>query len=232
MTSTVVHDLPALRDRAPVFRDRAHAGEILASMLEARDNTDAFVLGIPAGGVPVAAEIARRLYLALDVLPVSKLLLPWNTESGFGAVAFDGTEWINEDMARYYRLNKQMVAEASEAARTKVQRRVQRFRGDRPFPALAQRAAIVVDDGVAGGSTLRAAIRALRRLGAGDIMIATPTGHTQAVYAIAHEVSAVYCANLRGGYTFAVASAYENWTDVTEDEVARSLDGFGAIRAR
>src|ERR1035437_450334 len=92
----LVHEISSLRDHAPVFRDRAHAGEVLAGMLDAYRGGSALVLAIPSGGVPVAAEIAHRLGLALDVAVVSKILLPWTTEAGFGAVAFNGSVWIND----------------------------------------------------------------------------------------------------------------------------------------
>jgi len=218
-----VHEISALRDRAPVFRDRAHAGEVLASMLEAYRGGSALVLAIPAGGVPVAAEIARRLGLALDVAVVSKILLPWTTEAGFGAVAFDGSVWINEEDVLGYHLSRADVQRSTDSARAKVERRLQRLRGKRPLPAFAARQLIVVDDGIAAGSTLRAAIAALRRLGAANIVVAVPTGHLRSVQLIAGLADAVYCANIRGARRYAVADAYEQWHDLDEDEVASIL---------
>jgi putative phosphoribosyl transferase len=220
MAAGTIHDLPALRDRAPVFHDRAHAGETLAQMLEpAFRGSDAIVLAIPAGGVPVAAGIARRLALPLDLMVVSKILLPWTTESGFGAVAFDGTEWINEADVRRFGLSKEDVRRSTAAAREKVARRVEMLRGDRPMPELAGRQVIVVDDGIAAGSTLRTAIAALRKLEARRVIVAVPTGHDQSVELIAGVADEMYCANIRGGGRFAVADAYESWHDVSEDEV-------------
>jgi len=185
--------------------------------------SDAIVLAIPAGGVPVAAEIARRLALPLDLAVVSKILLPWTTESGFGAVAFDGTEWINEVDPRRFALSAEDVERSTAAAREKVARRVARLRGARPMPALADRAALLVDDGIAAGSTLRTAIAALRRLGARRIVVAVPTGHDRSADLIASLADGVYCANLRGGGRFAVADAYEKWTDVSDDEALSLL---------
>jgi putative phosphoribosyl transferase len=220
MAAGTIHDLPALRDRAPVFHDRAHVGETLAQMLEpAFRGSDAIVLAIPAGGVPVAAGIARRLALPLDLMVVSKILLPWTTESGFGAVAFDGTEWINEADVRRFGLSKEDVRRSTAAAREKVARRVKMLRGDRPMPELAGRQVIVVDDGIAAGSTLRTAIAALRKLEARRVIVAVPTGHDQSVELIAGVADEMYCANIRGGGRFAVADAYESWHDVSEDEV-------------
>ncbi len=217
-----IHDLPELRDRTHVFRDRAHAGEVLAAMLDPFRESVAIVLAIPAGGVPVAVEIARGLNLTLEVAPVSKILLPWTTEAGYGAVAFDGSVWIDADAVASFRLTEDDVTRATRNAREKVERRVQRLRGDRPLE-LRDRPVIVVDDGIAAGSTMRAAIAALRRLRAPQIVIAVPTAHSRALRDIAVEVDAIHCANVRHGLQFAVAEAYQRWTDVSDDEVAALL---------
>lgn len=206
-----------------MFHDRTRAGEVLAGMLEAYRGSSALILAIPAGGVPVAAEIARRLGLALDVAVVSKILLPWTTEAGFGAVAFDGSVWINEEDVLDYHLSRADVQRSTERARDKVERRLTRLRGKRPLPLFAARQLILVDDGIAAGSTLRAAIAALRRQGASEIVVAVPTGHLRAVELIAELADAVYCANIRGSSRFAVADAYAEWRDLNEDEVAAIL---------
>jgi predicted phosphoribosyltransferase len=215
-------ELPELRDRRFVFRDRAQAGEMLAGMLEAYRDSDALVLAIPAGGVPVAAEIARRLGLTLDVAVVSKILLPWTTEAGFGAVAFDGSVWIDRDLAPG--MTEAMIEAQTAQAREKVRRRMQRFRGERPFPELAGREAILADDGLASGSTMRVAVAAVGRHEPSRIVAAVPTGHTRTVSALAAEVDRLYCANIRGGLGFAVAEAYQSWYDEDEDTVARLLE--------
>jgi predicted phosphoribosyltransferase len=217
---------PELQDTRFVFEDRQDAGRQLAEMLGAWRDSDALVLGIPAGGVPVAAEIARALNLPLDVAVASKVLLPWTTEAGYGAVAFDGSVWLNQDYLDHYGLDKATVEAGVQAAREKVERRVRRFRDDRPMPKLAGRPVILVDDGLAAGSTLRAAIRALRKAGADQLIVAVPTGHRQSVEAIADEVEAIYCPNIRGGLRYAVAEAYRNWYDVEESEVEAILREF------
>lgn len=223
----VVHDLPALRERSGVFRDRRHAGEVLAQMLDSWRDSDALVLGIPSGGVPVAAEVAARLHLPLDVAVVSKILLPWNTEAGFGAAGYDGSVWINRDYADHYGLDREAISRQVEAALQKVRRRVKRFRGDRPWPDVAHCPVILVDDGLAAGSTLRVAISALRNQGAQRIVVAVPTGHAESLGAVAELADEVYCANVRSGWSFAVASAYQRWTDVEEDEAAAILEAPG-----
>lgn len=218
-----IHTLPDLGDRIHVFRDRKHAGEILAGMLQDYHGSEALILGIPAGGVPVATEIATRINLEFDVMPVSKILFPWTTESGFGAVAFDGTVWINDDIVKHYDMDKETIKVATREAQNKVQRRLLRFRGTQPFPDLKDRTIIIVDDGIAAGSTARAGILALQNAHAGEVVIAIPTAHDSSLHTIAEWVDVIYCANMRGGYSFAVADAYRNWTDINEDEIAALL---------
>ena len=220
----MIHDDSGLRDRAPVFRDRAEAGRMLAGLLASFRASGALVLAIPCGGVPVGVEIARALDLELDIAPVSKILLPWTTEAGFGAVAFDGSVWINKNDVSHYGLSENAVADSVAAARAKVERRTIRLRGERTPPAAAGRAVILVDDGIAAGSTMRVAIDAIGRLGATRIAVAAPTGHRHAVELLAGLADEVYCANVRGARHFAVADAYENWRDVNEAE-AQALFG-------
>jgi predicted phosphoribosyltransferase len=220
----VIHDDPRLRDRAPVFRDRPEAGRALARLLAAHSAGGAFVLAIPCGGVPVGVEIARALGLELDVAPVSKILLPWTTEAGFGAVAFDGSVWVNEDDVRRHALSEQDIADAVADARAKVERRTARLRGGRAALSIAERTVILVDDGIAAGSTMRVATAAVRRLGATRIVLAVPTGHRRAVELLADAADEVYCANIRAPLHFAVADAYANWQDVNEIEAVSFLD--------
>lgn len=224
--SRLIRDLPDLRERTHVFRDRTHAGALLADMLAGSAELDAaLITAIPAGGVPVAAEIARRLALPLEVIPVSKILYPWTTESGFGAVAFDGSEWINRMALRGFGLDEAAVRRAAAEARAKVARRTERFRSGHPLPDFGGRKLILVDDGIAAGSTMQAAIQALRNANPAGIVVAVPTAHGAALRVIAHKVDAIYCANIRGGSPFAVADAYEHWTDVNDDDLAAILLG-------
>lgn len=221
-----VFDLPELRDQARVFRDRVHAGVVLAGMLEAWRDTDALLLAIPAGGVPVAAAIAQRLALPLDLAVVSKITLPWNTESGYGAVAFDGTVRLNRDLITALDLPDTVVQEGAAHTQDKVARRVRELCGDRRLPDLARRTVILVDDGLASGFTMRTAVDALRRLAAHRILVAVPTGHARSVVRIAAVVDSLYCPNIRHGPRFAVADAYEKWSDVDEAAVGRIMSSL------
>jgi predicted phosphoribosyltransferase len=214
-----IYQLAALHDRVHVFRDRADAGEQLAEMLDHYRHLNSLLLAIPAGGVPVAAAIAAKWKQPIDVAVVSKILLPWTTESGYGAVAFDGSVWIDEQQVARHGLSSAQVERSTQSAIDKVTRRVEQFRGGRPFPELAGRIVIIVDDGLAAGSTMRVAIAALRRLAAEQVIVAVPTGHDQSVRLIAGLATQVYCANIRSGLSFAVADAYRLWNDIEEDEV-------------
>ena len=213
-----IYDRPQLRDRLRVFRDRAHAGTVLATMLESSYNMKAHISAIPAGGVPVAVVIAEHLGLPLDIAVVSKITFPWNSEAGYGAVAFDGTVRLNDRLLSQCRLSEHTIQEGIEKTLDKVRRRVKEFYGQQECSRVSQYPVIVVDDGIASGFTLYVAVKALRNRGAHHITVAVPTGHEDAVHRIAKEVEAVYCANLRGGWVFAVADAYEQWSDVDEEE--------------
>jgi len=225
MTGKVI-ELPGLRDRLHVFRDRAHAGEVLAGMLEDYRSSQTLVMAIPAGGIPVAAVLARMLILPLDVAVVSKITLPWNTEAGYGAVAFDGTTRLNRDLLPRLRLSEQEIEAGKAATAGKVEGRVNRFRGSRPYPDLIKEKVILVDDGLASGFTLLVGVEALKKSGAQEIIVAVPTGSSSTVQRVAAEVDRLYCANIRGGWSFAVADAYERWTDVAEEEALRIYKGL------
>jgi predicted phosphoribosyltransferase len=199
-----IFDLPELREKTRIFEDRTHAGAVLAKMLEAFQQENGIIFGIPAGGVPVGAEIAGRLGLTFDVAVVSKITLPWNTEAGYGAIAFDGTLRLNKDMVRRVRLTEEDVQMGIEKTTAKVARRVEELRRQQPFPVLSR--------------------QALRTSGAERIIVAVPTGSRRSVERIAGEVEALYCANIRGGWSFAVASAYQHWSDVAEEDVIRILE--------
>jgi predicted phosphoribosyltransferase len=221
----VIVENESLKNRRRVFEDRVHAGRVLATMLEKYAGTDAQTMAVPAGGVPVAAGLAKRLGLALDVAVVSKITLPWNTEAGYGAVAFDGTVRINRSLAKAVRLTDAQIDQGTEITTARVMRRMQRLRGDRPWPDLTNRTVIVIDDGLASGFTMLVAIDALRKKSAERIVVAVPTAPDDTVAKIAERVHEVYCANIREERPYAVADAYVKWYDVSEDEAAAVLSG-------
>lgn len=212
-----------LTDQKGVFRDRAHAGQVLATMLEQERNSGSLLMAIPAGGIPVATELARALGLELDLAVVSKITLPWNTEAGYGAVAFDGSVLLNEPLIEKIQLPRQVVDEGIAKTRQKVERRLQELRGAQKPPDLKARKILLVDDGLASGFTLLAAAEACRQSGARSLIAVVPTAHESSAVHVARELDGLYCANLRGGRSFAVAHAYQRWSDVSEQEAARLL---------
>jgi len=143
-------------------------------------------------------------------------------------VAFDGTVRINEDLLPHLRLTDQQIAEGIEKTRQKVLRRVGEFQEEQPFPDFSRKAVILVDDGLASGFTLLVAVEAIRRLGTRKIIIAVPTGSADRVRKVAREVEALYCANIRGGWGFAVAEAYRRWVDLEEEEAVRLFKDYQA----
>lgn len=219
-------DIPQFRNKVTVFRDRENAGEILSQMLAEYKNTDAVVFAIPAGGVPVGAVIATELHIPLEVAIVSKITLPWNTEAGYGAVAFDGTVRLNEEMVSRVGLTQNEIEEGIEKTQNKVKNRIAVFRSGRSSLQVSGRTVILVDDGIASGFTMMVAVEALKKAGAIKIVIAVPTAHLENIQGLIQEVDEVYCANIRSGWSFAVADAYELWSDVSEEEVIEILKGF------
>lgn len=220
---TVV-DLPELREREGVFEDRADAGQMLAQLMEPLRATDALVLAVPAGGVPVAAALAEQLGLELDVAVVSKITLPWNTEAGYGAVAFDGTVRINEPLRARLGLSDRDVEAGTEATRNKVHRRVLELRGDRPPSDVSGRTVVLCDDGLASGFTMMTAVDAVRHAGPERVIVAVPTAHRESVERIIDDVDCLYCCNIRGGLRYAVASAYRHWRDIPLEEAEALLE--------
>lgn len=216
-------ECPELRNRVGIFQDRSAGGRRLAALLEDLRNEHPLVLAIPAGGVPVAVEIARALGCELDVAAVSKITLPTNTEVGYGAVAFDGSVEYNTALIRAVGLRHETVQQRREQTLEKVQRRMARLRGDAPFPDLEGRTVILVDDGLASGFTMKTALQAVRRKRPRALVVAVPTAHTESIALVLPHVAALYCVNVRSGWSFAVADAYRNWYDVSDEEAETLL---------
>jgi len=212
----------ALRGRSFVFRDRPEAGRLLAEMLSDYESSDAIVLAIPAGGVPVAFEIARRLRLLMDVVIVRKIQIPGNTEAGFGAMGPDGEVILNEGLLRALRLTKEEIRRQTDKTRKILRERNRLYRGDMPFPDLSGREVIFVDDGLASGYTMSEAVKFAKRKRAKKVIAAAPTASDSSVNLILPLVDKLYCLNIRG-YPFAVAEAYEKWYDLSDEEVISLL---------
>jgi predicted phosphoribosyltransferase len=173
--------------------------------------------------MPVAAEVAASLNLDLDVAVAKKITPPFNTEFGYGAVAFDGSVLFNKPILPRIGLSEDDIALGTKIAKDKVDKRTRKYRGTSPYPELRNRTVILVDDGLATGVTFKVTIQALRKQGAKKIVGAIPTGHAQSLADMASEIDELYCANIRTGYSYAVAEAYEHWYDVPDNEVMEIL---------
>jgi putative phosphoribosyl transferase len=219
---------PQLRDRIHVFFDRAAAGQQLASLLPAYQGQEVRLFAIPAGGVPVAAEIARHFKIPLDLVIVRKIQLPWTTEAGFGALGPGGEAIFNDELLRRMPLSAEEIETQVQKTAAVMRQREAQLRGGQPYPRLDGATALIVDDGLASGFTMQAAIKFLRAQGAGAVVVAVPTGSERTVRELLPRVAELYCLNVRGGWSFAVADAYENWYDLTEAEV---LDILQSLRS-
>jgi putative phosphoribosyl transferase len=209
----------ALRDRIHVFADRNGAGQQLAAYLSGYRDQKIHLFAIPAGGVPVAAEIALGLSVPLDLIIVRKIQFPWTTEAGFGALDPAGQAILNGDLLRRMPLSPEEIAIQVKKTTAVMQQREEHLRGGKPYARLNGQPALIVDDGLASGYTMRAALQFLRAQGAGRLIVAVPTGSERTVWELLPLVDELFCLNVRGGYSFAVADAYENWYDLTEEEV-------------
>ncbi len=179
-----IHELPVLRDTQRVFIDRRHAGEVLADMLSAYSGTQTLVLSVAVRGVPIAVEIAQRLSLPLDVVTTaSPRTRPTPTPTPYTARTHKGRVQINEDYVSGLGLDQQQSVR-DDGEQQALQWR-ERWCAARPYPDLHDRPVIVVDDGLASGSTLRRAVATLRQLGASELLIAAPTGYRRSVESMA-----------------------------------------------
>jgi len=210
---------------AATYRDRADAGAALADRMGAyARRTDAVVLGLVRGGVPVAAVVSARLGVPLDVLVVRKLGVPWAREVAFGAVGPGGVRVLNPEVAD--RLTPEQVVEIAVREATEVRRREVSYRAGRPPLRLRGRAVILVDDGLATGATARAAVAVARSLDAARIALGVPVGSTEACAALAPLVDDLVCP-LRPSPFGAVSQHYRDFHQVTDGEVGAVLASSG-----
>ena len=213
-----------LKGKKRVFADREEAGRRLASLLEGVADPKGVVLAIPAGGVPVACAVARECHLLLDVLIVRKIQIPDNPEAGFGAIGPDGEVLLNERIVDDLRLSqKEIQAQVAETQRV-LESRERVFRRGRPQPELKDRQVILVDDGLASGYTMMAAIGYARQKEARQVIVAVPTASQRTIHFLQPVADLLVCSNVRGGPVFAVADAYEEWHDLGDEEVLALLE--------
>ncbi|KWX21125.1 phosphoribosyl transferase [Mycolicibacterium wolinskyi] len=209
------------RDVARTFQDRREAGQVLAQRLVSyRGDPDVLVLGLARGGVPIAWEVASFLDAPLDVFLVRKLGVPQWQELAMGALASGGGVVINDSLVRRLGISEDQVAEAIRRETVELERRERAYRGDRPAPDLTDRTVILVDDGIATGSSMLAAVRAVRA--ARRVVVAVPVGPATVCSQLNSEADEVVCASTPMDFE-SVGQAFADFHQVSDDEVRRLL---------
>ncbi len=209
-----------------LFRDRWQAGEELAEHLSCSLAKEALILGIPRGGVAVAAEVARRLKAELDVIVARKLGAPMSAELAIGAVTANGGRFLNEGLLRELEIPASYVEAVTAQEMAEARRREGLYRGSRPKSRLEGRIVIVVDDGLATGATMRAAVRSVRRENPAKLVVAVPVGSQEARDALAPEVDELICLNTPTPF-YAVGLYYERFDPIDDAEVQQILQQAG-----
>ena len=205
------------------FHDRHHAGQLLAARLGAyAARADVLVLALPRGGVPVAFEVARALGAPLDVFTVRKLGLPGHEELAFGAIATGGVRVLDQALIDLLRLPEHAIDQVIAAERRELERRERAYRDDLPPPRVTGRTVIVVDDGLATGATMRAAVEALRSQAPARIVVAVPTGAAETCEALRPLVDDLVCLSTPTPFR-AVGLSYEDFGPTTDREVLQLL---------
>jgi putative phosphoribosyl transferase len=206
------------------FRDRHDAGRQLAiRLLKFSGLPNVIVLALPRGGVPVAYEIVQSIKAPLDLLIVRKLGLPGEEELAIGAIASGGIRILNEDVIQVMGVDQSTIDRVIERETAELQRRERQYRGDRPAPDLRDRAVILVDDGLATGASMLAAVRAVRTRNPAQIVVAIPTASTQAIYLLRQEVDEVLFVMAPEPFE-GVGKWYGDFTQTTDQEVKLLLE--------
>jgi putative phosphoribosyl transferase len=210
------------------FQDRHEAGQLLArQLLPYKGREDVIVFALPRGGVPVGYEIARELNAPLDVFVVRKLGVPWQPELAMGAIAGDGIEVLNGDVVTAYNIPPHVIRSVAEREGDELKRRLLDYRGDRPFPDVAGKIAILVDDGLATGSTMKAAVRAVQQKHPASVVVAVPVAAAETCRELRRDVDDIVCLHTPQEFS-AVGLWYDDFSQTTDEEV-RHLLGQAAI---
>jgi putative phosphoribosyl transferase len=212
------------------FADRVDAGRRLADALSRYRGPDTVVVGLPRGGVIVAAEVARALGAPLDVVLVRKLGLPSHPELAMGAIGEGGVKVLNADVLAHTGVTEEQIARVERAERAELERRAERYRHGRPPLRLEGRSVVIVDDGIATGATARAACEVARAAGAGKVVLAVPVAPedwSERLAGVADELVAVFTPQSFGG----VGQFYADFRQTTDDEVTDSLARASAERS-
>jgi predicted phosphoribosyltransferase len=207
-----------------LFRNRLDAGRQLAEkLMKYADRPDVLVLALPRGGVPVAYEVARALHAPLDVFLVRKLGVPGHQELAMGAIGSGGVRVLNEDVVRTLRIPAQEIEAVAAGEQRELQRREREYRDDRPAPDVRDRTVILVDDGLATGSTMRAGVAALRRQHPARIVVAVPVGAAETCADFGGEADEVICGRTPEPF-YAVGLWYGDFSQTSDEEVRDLLE--------
>jgi putative phosphoribosyl transferase len=181
------------------------------------------VLGLPRGGVPVAFEVARALDAPLDVFVVRKLGTPGQEELAMGAIATGGVRVVNEDVVQTVGITEDVIAEVAAQEEKELKRRERLYRGDRPAPVVRGKTVIIVDDGLATGSTMQAAVAAIRRQGPARLVVAVPVGAPETCVKFERETDEIICAQTPAHF-YAIGAWYESFSQTSDEQVRRLLE--------
>lgn len=207
-----------------IFKDRRDAGQKLATELSAfAGRSDVVVLALPRGGVPVAFEVALALGAPLDIFIVRKLGLPGHEELAIGAIASGGVRVLNNDIVQTLRIPERVIDRVAQRELQELERRERAYRGDRPMPDVRDRTVILIDDGLATGASMRAAVAGLRALHPAQIVIAVPTAAPETCAALEREVDQIVCAMTPEPF-YGVGRWYEDFSQTTDEEVRMFLE--------
>lgn len=214
-----------------IYRDRSDAGKKLSRKLaQFRDRDDVVVLGLPRGGVPVAYEVARELNAPLDIFLVRKLGVPGHEELAMGAIATGGVRVVNDDVVRYLRIPRRVIDAVAARELLELRRREIRYRGNRPKPEVAGKTVILIDDGLATGSTIRAAASALRQQMPERIVVAVPVSAPQSCNEYQIGADEIICGATPEPF-LGVGQWYDDFSQTTDEEVHDLLERARALQA-
>jgi len=211
----------------PYYRNRVDAGRRLAEELIQYRGSDAVVFAIPCGGVPVAVEVAKKLESPLDIVIVRKIPIPFNTEAGFGAVTEDGVPVLNQQLVEQLELTEEQIESYTEDVRSEIRRRMLVYRNKLQPSSVEGKTAIIIDDGLASGYTMLAAIKSIRNKGPAKVVVAVPVASSSAWDLVKSSADEIISPVFAHTGRFAVADFYSNWRDLTDEDVLMNLEGFG-----
>ena len=208
-----------------IYSNRRHAGaELAAGLAHLAGRTDVVILALPRGGVPVGYEVARALAAPLDVFLVRKLGVPGRRELAMGAIASGGVRVVNAEVMAWYGLTEADLQDAAREELIELERQERRYRQERPPPAVRDRVVVLVDDGLATGSTMKAAVQAVRAQGPARVVVAVPVGAAQTCGDLAGLADEVVCPLMPRDFS-AVGEWYEDFSPTSDDEVRELLSG-------